>query len=411
LSVALVALSAPTESDRPIGKIGKVATRSARSLLNLIVRNSKDGSMREPTIKGNASDPQGGERRGGSSPKRDLENPVADAVDDKLRPQRLSEIIGQRAVAERLAISLAAAQKRGEPLPHILFDGPPGLGKTTFAMVLHNELGVELNITSGAALDKKMDVMPFLTNASEGSILFIDEIHRLPRAVEEFIYPVMEDFRVDVVLGEGMSARTINLPLKKFTIIGATTRSGMLSAPLRERFGMHEHLQFYDADDLARIITINAAKLRSNLVDEAAWELAARSRGTPRIANARLRWVRDYALARADGQISLSVARDALEMQEIDSEGLDKQDRRYLETLIRVFAGGPTGVEALAATMNVSVDTLKDEVEPYLLRREFVVRSPRGRQVTTAGYLHLGVPEPPPEPDLTLFESQRRLFE
>ena len=367
--------------------------------------------MREPTIKGNASDAQGGGRRGGSAPNPDALKPVADAVDDKLRPQRLAEIIGQRAVAERLEISLAAAQKRGEPLPHILFDGPPGLGKTTFATVLHNELGVELNITSGAALDKKMDVMPFLTNAAEGSILFIDEIHRLPRAVEEFIYPVMEDFRVDVVLGDGMSARTINLPLKKFTIIGATTRSGMLSAPLRERFGMHEHLEFYDTADLARIITINAAKLRSNLADEAAWELAARSRGTPRIANARLRWVRDYALARADGHISLSVARDALDMQEIDSEGLDKQDRRYLETLIRVFAGGPTGVEALAATMNVSVDTLKDEVEPYLLRREYVVRSPRGRQVTSAAYVRLGLPEPPPEPELSLFESQRRLFE
>ena len=179
-------------------------------------------------------------------------------------------MIGQRAVAERLEISLAAARKRGEPLPHILFDGPPGLGKTTFATVLHNELGVELNITSGAALDKKMDVMPFLTNAAEGSILFIDEIHRLPRAVEEFIYPVMEDFRVDVVLGEGMSARTISLPLKKFTIIGATTRSGMLSGPLRERFGMHEHLEFYDVDDLARIITINAAKLRSSITPDAA---------------------------------------------------------------------------------------------------------------------------------------------
>jgi holliday junction DNA helicase RuvB len=411
LFAALVGSVIHKKAERLNGKIGKVAANSSPSLLIFIVRTNKDGTMREPTIKGNAGDAQGGGRPSGSSPKPDFEKPAADAVDDKLRPQRLSEIIGQRAVAERLQISLAAAQKRGEALPHILFDGPPGLGKTTFAMVLHNELGVELNITSGAALDKKMDVMPFLTNASEGSILFIDEIHRLPRAVEEFIYPVMEDFRVDVVLGEGMSARTINLPLKKFTIIGATTRSGMLSAPLRERFGMHEHLEFYDVDDLARIITINAAKLRSNLVDEAAWELAARSRGTPRIANARLRWVRDYALARADGHISLSVARDALDMQEIDSEGLDKQDRRYLETLIRVFAGGPTGVEALAATMNVSVDTLKDEVEPYLLRREYVVRSPRGRQVTSSAYLHLGLPEPPPEPELSLLESERRLFE
>ena len=306
----------------------------------------------------------------------------------------LIEIVGQRAVAERLAIALLAARKRGEPLPHILFDGPPGLGKTTFATVLHNELGVELNMTSGAALDKKMDVMPYLTNAAEGSILFIDEIHRLPKAVEEFIYPVMEDFRVDVVLGEGMSARTINLPLKKFTIIGATTRSGMLSGPLRERFHMHEHLEFYDVDDLARIITINSAKLRTDIEAPAAHELAGRSRGTPRIANARLRWVRDYALARGNGNITLPIARDALLMQEIDAEGLDKQDRRYLETLIRVFKGGPTGVEAIAATMNVAVDTLRDEIEPYLLRREFVVRTPRGRQACSSAYAHLGLDEP-----------------
>ncbi len=281
-----------------------------------------------------------------------------------------------------MAIALSASRKRGEPLPHILFDGPPGLGKTTFATVLHNELGVELNITSGPALDKKMDVMPYLTNAAEGSILFIDEIHRMPKAVEEFIYPVMEDFRVDVVLGEGMSARTINMPLKRFTIIGATTRSGMLSGPLRDRFHMHEHLELYDVDDLARIVSVNASKLRTTVTPEAACELAQRSRGTPRLANARLRWVRDYATARADGQISLSIARDALDMQEIDGEGMDKQDRRYLETLVTIFHGGPTGVEAIAATMNIAVDTLTDEVEPFLLRRHFIVRTPRGRRAT-----------------------------
>src|SRR4029079_5343234 len=269
---------------------------------------------------------------------------------------------------ERLAIALDASKKRGEPLPHILFDGPPGLGKTTFATVLHKELGVELNMTSGPALDKKMDVMPYLTNASEGSILFIDEIHRLPKTVEEFIYPVMEDFRVDVVLGEGVSARTINLPLKKFTIIGATTRSGMLTGPLRDRFHMHEHLEFYDVEDLAQLCSRNSAKLRTTITQDAAWELAERSRGTPRLANARLRWVRDYATARADGQITLSIARDSLDMQEIDREGMDKQDRRYLETLINVFLGGPTGAEALSATMNLAVDTLTDEREPSLLR-------------------------------------------
>ncbi|GIW88723.1 MAG: Holliday junction ATP-dependent DNA helicase RuvB [Isosphaeraceae bacterium] len=336
--------------------------------------------------------------------------PTADHPDDKLRPQSLAEIIGQRAVAERLSVALHAARLRGEPLPHILFDGPPGLGKTTFATVLHNELGVDLAITSGAALDKKADILPFLTNAAEGSILFIDEIHRLPRTVEEFLYPVMEDFRVDIVLGEGLAARTINLPLKRFTIIGATTRSGMLSGPLRDRFHMHEHLEFYDVDDLARIITTNAAKLRVTIDPAAARELARRSRGTPRLANSRLRWVRDFALARANGHISQTIAADALDMQEIDTEGLDKQDRRYLDTLIRLFKGGPTGIDALSATLQIAVDTIEEEVEPYLLRRELIVRTPRGRKATPAAYTHLGLPQPEPEPSLPPFD-QPRLFD
>ena len=361
--------------------------------------------MREAVIQRNPGDEPDRSKR-----QRDPAAPV-DPVEEKLRPQRLSEIVGQRNVAERLAIALSAARKRNEPLPHILFDGPPGLGKTTFATVLHNELGVELNLTSGPALDKKMDVMPYLTNAAEGSILFIDEIHRLPKAVEEFIYPVMEDFRVDVVLGEGMSARTINLPLKKFTIIGATTRSGMLSGPLRDRFHMHEHLEFYDVEDLAKIVAVNALKLRTLISPEAALELAERSRGTPRLANTRLRWVRDFATARSDGAISLAIARDALDMQEIDSQGMDKQDRRYLETLVNVFRGGPTGAEALAATMNLAVDTITDEVEPYLLRRQFIVRTSRGRRATPAAYRHLGLPEPALEPEFNPLFDQRRLFE
>ena len=346
-------------------------------------------------------------------PKKTIEPRASDPVEEKLRPQRLSEVIGQRAVAERLQISLAAARKRGEPLPHILFDGPPGLGKTTFATVLHNELGVELNITSGAALDKKMDVMPFLTNAAEGSILFIDEIHRLPRAVEEFIYPVMEDFRVDVVLGEGMSARTINLPLKRSR--SSAPRHAAACSRARSASG-----SACTSTSSSTTSTISPGSSRSTppscarrSLPDAAWELAARSRGTPRIANARLRWVRDYAAGpRRRHRSDLAVAREALAMQEVDAEGLDKQDRRYLETLIRVFAGGPTGVEALAATMNVAVDTLKDEVEPYLLRREFLVRSPRGRQVTTAAYRHLNLPAPPPPPEEPpASETQRRLFE
>jgi Holliday junction DNA helicase RuvB len=358
---------------------------------------------REPKIVG-GTDP------GDESAERKARTP--DPLDEKLRPQTLAEVIGQRAVAERLAVSLEAARRRGDPLPHILFDGPPGLGKTTFASVLHRELGVELHITSGAALDKKADLLPYLTNASEGAILFIDEIHRLPRVVEEFLYPVMEDFRVDFVLGEGMSARTINLPLKRFTIIGATTRSGMLSAPLRDRFHIHEHLDFYTVEELAQIVNVNAGKLRVTIEPDAARELARRSRGTPRLANARLRWVRDFAQARSDGHISLNVARAALDMQEVDHHGLDKQDRRYLDTLIRVFNGGPAGVEALGATMHIAVDTLEEEVEPFLLRSEFIVRTPRGRRAIPRAYQHLGVEEPPPdvEPRDVLFE-QPRLFD
>jgi Holliday junction DNA helicase RuvB len=361
-------------------------------------------SAREAIIGGTAgSGSSSGPARQGAAP----ESP-ADPIVEKLRPQRLTEIVGQRPVAERLAIALEAARRRGEALPHILFDGPPGLGKTTFATVLHNELDVELNITSGPALARNADILPYLTNAAERSILFIDEIHRLPSVVEEFIYPVMEDFRVDIVLGEGMSARTINLPLRKFTIIGATTRSGMLSGPLRDRFHMHEHLEFYDVNDLARIVSINAPKLKTTVTEEAAWELARRSRGTPRLANSRLRWAGDFALARSDGHITLALAQDALAMLDVDIEGLDRQDRRYLETLIRVFHGGPTGVEALAATLSVALDTLTDEVEPYLLRKELIVRSPRGRRATKAAYRHLGLAAPEFDFDSA---NQPRLFE
>jgi Holliday junction DNA helicase RuvB len=268
------------------------------------------------------------------------------------------------------------------------------LGKTTFATVLPNELGTSIQMTSGPALTKPGDLLPFLTNAAEGSILFIDEIHRMPRVVEEFIYPAMEDFRVDIVLGDGINARTISMPLKRFTLIGATTRSGMLSGPMRDRFKMHEHLDFYTVDELAEIVTINARKLQTPLTPEAASELARRSRGTPRIANARLWWARNFATSEANGEITLELARAALAMAEVDVEGLDKQDRRYLETLIDVFEGGPTGVEALAATMNLPADTLSDEIEPYLLREQMIIRSPRGRVATQRAYQHLGKARP-----------------
>jgi Holliday junction DNA helicase RuvB len=326
--------------------------------------------------------------------------------DAALRPRLLGEVIGQKSVVQRLGIVLKACKKLKEPLSHILFDGPPGLGKTTFATVLPNELGTTIQMTSGPALTKPMDLMPFLTNAAEGSILFIDEIHRMPRVVEEFIYPAMEDFRVDIVLGEGINARTLCMPLKRFTLIGATTRSGMLSGPMRDRFKMHEHLDFYTVEELAEIVTINARKLQTALTPEAARELAGRSRGTPRIANARLWWARNYATSEANGAITLDIARAALAMAEVDDEGLDKQDRRYLETLIDVFSGGPTGVEALAATMNLPTDTLSDEIEPYLLRGQLIVRSPRGRMATPRAYQHLGRARPRDEQD-----GQRTLFD
>src|SRR5579883_2622069 len=239
--------------------------------------------------------------------------------DNALRPRWLREVIGQRKVVQRLEIVLNSCKKLKESLPHILFDGPPGLGKTTFATVLPNELGTSIQLTSGPALTNPKDLMPYLTNLEEGSILFIDEIHRMPRVVEEFIYPAMEDFRVDIVLGEGINARTMSLPLKRFTLIGATTRSGMLSSPMRDRFKMQEHLDYYTVEELAQIVTINARKLNTKISDEAAREIASRSRGTPRIANARLWWARNFATSEADGQITLPVAQAALAMAEVDS--------------------------------------------------------------------------------------------
>src|SRR5436190_5759676 len=310
--------------------------------------------------------------------------------DAALRPKFLREVIGQIEVSRRLAIAVNAAKKLKEPLGHILFDGPPGLGKTTFATVLPNELGTSIQMTSGPALSKPADLLPFLTNLEEGSVLFIDEIHRMPRVVEEFIYPAMEDFRIDIVLGEGLNARTISMNLKHFTLIGATTRSGMLSGPMRDRFKMHEHLEFYSIEELAEIVRINAKKLQTPITDDAAVELARRSRGTPRIANSRLWWTRNFATSEADGRITLEVARAALAMAEVDTEGLDRQDRRYLDVLTDVFGGGPTGVEALAATMNLPTDTLSDEVEHYLLREHFIVRTPRGRLATPKAFEHLG---------------------
>lgn len=327
--------------------------------------------------------------------------------DAALRPRLLREVIGQVPVRERLEIAVNAARKLKEPLGHILFDGPPGLGKTTFAHVLPKELDKNIQMTSGPALSKPGDLMPFLTNLGDGDILFIDEIHRMPRVVEEFIYPAMEDFRIDIVLGEGMSARTLSMPLKHFTLIGATTRSGMLSSPMRDRFKMQEHLEYYSVEELTRIVQVNARKLNLNIESSACEELARRSRGTPRVANARLWWVRSFHAGHshlADHPVTLEVARQALDKQEVDREGLDKNDRKYLETLIDVFSGGPTGVEAIAATMNISSDTLTDEIEPYLLREQYIVRSPRGRVATTKAFALLGRSPKSKSESSTLFD-------
>ena len=314
--------------------------------------------------------------------------------DEQLRPQRLVDIVGQRKVVDRLQIMLDAARLRKEPLGHLLLDGPPGLGKTTFATVLPKELGVECLMTSGPLLTAPKDLLPHITNAGPGAVLFIDEIHRMSPAVEEFIYPVMEDFRVDITLGDGLNARTINLQVDPFTIIGATTRSGMLTAPLRDRFVNRLHVDFYEPGELAEIITRNAAKLRVEIEEDAATELAVRSRSTPRIANNLLSWVRDYAMVKAKGQITKQVAQDALAMQEVDQLGLEEQDRKYLTTLVKIFAGGPAGVQAIGHSLNIPVDTLEDEVEPFLLRLGLIQRTPRGRVITSAGLTHLDIDPP-----------------
>lgn len=317
--------------------------------------------------------------------------------DEALRPSRLDDVIGQTAVVERIRILLEAAKMRNQPLGHLLLDGPPGLGKTTLASVIPKELGTDFQITAGPSLSAPKDLLPYLTNAGEGSVLFIDEIHRLPPAVEEFIYPAMEDFRVDITLGDGLNARTINMQLQPFTVIGATTRSGMLTAPLRDRFVNREHLSFYDLEELTTIVCRNASKLRTTISEDAARQIALRSRGTPRKANNWLLWTRDYADARADGTITLEIANRALKMKGVDDRGLEEIDRQYIETIINVFSGGPAGVQAIAHTMNIPADTLEDEIEPYLLREGLIQRSPRGRIVTAAAWKHVGR-KPPEEP-------------
>jgi len=323
----------------------------------------------------------------------------ADGEEFSLRPQRLSEYIGQPKIKEMLGIMLAAARMRGEPLDHLLLHGPPGLGKTSLANVIAREMGAGMRATSGPAIEKPGDLVAILTNLEEGSVLFIDEIHRLNRVAEEFLYPAMEDYKMDIVLGSGASARTVTVPLPHFTLIGATTRPGLLSNPLRDRFGIAHYFEFYDTQDLTRIIVRSAELLGVGIDTEGALTLARRSRGTPRIANRILKRARDYAQVRGDGNIDPEIANAALDMQGVDELGLDDFDRKFLRTLIEKFEGGPAGVETLAATLQEERDTIEDVYEPYLMLLGFLNRTPRGRVATRGAYEHLGVPYRPTKSD------------
>jgi holliday junction DNA helicase RuvB len=343
------------------------------------------------------------QRRAGSRADAEAErdsvvSPLADgderAIESALRPKRLAEFVGQERVREQLSLILQSALRRGRPPDHVLLAGPPGLGKTTMAMIVAAELGMPLRITSGPAIERSGDLAAVLSTLSEGEVIFIDEIHRLARPAEEMLYLAMEDFRVDVVIGKGPGATAIPLDIAPFTLVGATTRAGLLPAPLRDRFGFTAYLDFYRPDELEVIIRRSAGLLGVALHDEAAAELAGRSRGTPRIANRLLRRVRDYAEVRADGVVTLEITRTALELYEVDEEGLDRLDKAVLDALVRRFGGGPVGLSTLAVAVGEEAETVEVVAEPFLLRSGLLARTPRGRVATPAAWEHLGLTPP-----------------
>ncbi len=330
-----------------------------------------------------------------------------EAVERAIRPRRLAEYIGQGPVKTQLEIFISAARARGEALDHVLIFGPPGLGKTTLAHIIAAELGVNLRQTSGPVLERPGDLAALLTNLQSRDVLFIDEIHRLAPVVEEVLYPAMEDYQLDIMIGEGPAARSIKLSLPPFTLVGATTRAGLLTSPLRDRFGIVQRLEFYAVEDLERIVRRSAAILAVTIDDSGARRIAQRSRGTPRIANRLLRRVRDYAQVRADGRIDGAVAEAALDLLEVDRQGFDTLDRKLLSAIIERFDGGPVGIDSLAAALGEERGTLEDVTEPFLIQQGFLVRTARGRMATRASYLHLGIKPPERAATLPLFEGER----